>query len=105
MISGQRPLVSLRIRFWVIGLIIYHKILSFWQHANIALQEKWSEWSYDMNIAVGALCPDMRQLMEYVEVHGEKSFEQLKAEHPDERSRYEGLEKVNSELFELWVVW
>jgi len=42
--------------------------------------------------------------MEYVETHGERSLEQLKAEHPDEHGKFDAMDKINSELFETLVM-
>ena len=59
-----------------------------------------------MKIAVGAQCPEMRILMDFVEGGGEKSLAAIMSEDPEgsQGGRYVGLEKVTTELYEMLVL-
>ena len=69
-------------------------------------EELWPDWSFDVKIVVGSQCPEMRILMDYVEVNGEKTLTKIREEDPDgERmGRYVGLDKVSVELYEMLVL-
>ena len=69
-------------------------------------EDTWPDWSFDMKIAVGAQCPEMRILMDFVEGGGEKSLAAIMSEDPEgsQGGRYVGLEKVTNELYEMLVL-